>query len=100
MDEETVLSSSLSRPHNPKQPHSPACVVLNFHTDFRLTFVGKKIELAGPQPRPLQTVGRALALAATIGRVVEKSRRHLPTTTKARMDCVVRHAHIKNITLN
>jgi hypothetical protein len=25
--------SSLSQPHNSKQPHSPACVVLNSHTE-------------------------------------------------------------------
>jgi len=67
------------------------------HRDFRLTFVRNKGELAGPQPHPLQTVGRPSALATRIGCLVENSRQHSPNTTKARMDCVVCHAHTKNI---
>jgi hypothetical protein len=58
--------------------------------------VRNKVELAGPQPHPLQTVGRPSAVATRIGCMVN-SRQHPPTTTKARMDCVVYHAHTKNI---
>jgi hypothetical protein len=88
---------SLSQPHNSKQPHSPGRVVLNFHTDFRLTFVRNKVKLAGPQPRPLQTVGRRSALGTRFGCLVHNSRQYSPTTTKVRIDCVVCHAHTKNI---
>jgi hypothetical protein len=54
-------------------------------------------ELAGLQPHPLQTVGRPSALATRIGCLVKNSHQHSPTTTKVRMDCVVCHAHTKNI---
>jgi len=39
------------------------------HRDIRLTLVRNVVELAGLQPRPLQTVGRLLALATRIGRL-------------------------------
>ena len=65
------------------------------HRDFRLTLVRNMVQLAGPQPRPLQPVGRPSALATRIGRLEESSRKHWPTTTEKRMDCVVCHARTK-----
>jgi len=41
------------------------------HREFRLTLVRNVVELAVPQPRPLQTVGRLSALATRIGRLEE-----------------------------
>jgi hypothetical protein len=52
------------------------------------------VELVGPQPRPLQHVGRPSALATRIGRLEESSRQHWPTSNK-RMNCVVCHARTK-----
>jgi hypothetical protein len=40
------------------------------------------VELAGPQPRPLQTVGRLSALATRMGRLEECSCLHWPTKLK------------------
>jgi hypothetical protein len=65
------------------------------HRDFRLTIVRDMVEVAGPQPRPQQCVGRPSVLATRIGRLEESSLQHWPTTTEKRMDCVVCHARTK-----
>jgi hypothetical protein len=63
--------------------------------DFRLTLVRNVVELAGPQPCPLQTACGLSALATRIVHLEECSCLHWPTTTETRMDCVVCHAHTK-----
>ena len=60
----------------------------------------EKVELAGPQPRPIQTVGRPSALTTGIVCLVKNSRWHSPTKPKERIDCVLCHAHIKNVKPN
>jgi hypothetical protein len=65
------------------------------HRDLRLTLVRNMVQFAGPQPCPLQSVGRPLALARRIGRLEESSHQHWPTATEKRMDCVVCHARTK-----
>jgi hypothetical protein len=65
------------------------------HRDFRLTLVRNMVELAGPQPRPLQPVGRPSALVTKIGCLEESSRQHWPTTSDKMMICVVCHSRKK-----
>jgi len=65
------------------------------HSYFRL--VRNIVEPAGPQPCPLQTVGRPSALATRLGCLGKRRHQHWPTTTETRMGCVVCHGSTKEM---
>jgi len=64
-------------------------------SNFRL--VRNIVELAGPQPCPLQTVGRPSALVTRVGCLGKSSHQHWPTTTETRMDCVACYSGTKEM---
>jgi hypothetical protein len=59
------------------------------HGDCRLTLMRNMVELSGPQPCPLQSVGRASSLVTIIGHLEENNHQYWSTTTEKSMGGVV-----------